>query len=36
MADVQHFIEFQNGGGGHLEKWRHNPDPVFLNSASFS
>jgi hypothetical protein len=34
MADLQHFIEFQDGGNGHLGKWWQNSDSVFFNSAS--
>jgi hypothetical protein len=30
MAEWQHFIDFQDGGGGHLAKWRHTSALAFF------
>jgi hypothetical protein len=30
MADLGHFIVFQDGGGGHLGNWRHTSDFAFF------
>jgi hypothetical protein len=35
MAEIRHLIDFQDGGGGHLAKWRHNSDFAFFELGMF-
>jgi hypothetical protein len=35
MAELDHFKDFHDSGGGHLGKWRTLPVLRFLDSACF-
>jgi hypothetical protein len=35
MAELRHFIDFRDGGGGHLGKWRHTFGSVFFELGMF-
>jgi hypothetical protein len=35
MADLQHLIDFEDNGGGHLEKWRHTSGFTFFEFGMF-
>jgi hypothetical protein len=35
MADLRHFIDFQDGGGGHLRKWRYTSAFAFYELSMF-
>jgi hypothetical protein len=35
MAELQHFNDFQDGGVGHLGKWRHTSGFAFFGLSMF-